>query len=943
MRAVTETNGAASDSARAGEDERFRLFALCNDTRAEYPRDSLAHRLFEARVERNPESIAVVFEDTCLSYRELNDRANRLARRLRAAAVGPSSLAGIFVERSIELVVSLLGILKAGGAYVPLDPSYPKDRLAFMIEDARLSALVTEQRLIGEMPAHESQVICVDADLEEAPRSDDENLACTATPENPAYVIYTSGSTGRPKGVQIPHRALVNFLTSMERRPGLTEKETLLSVTTISFDIAALEIFLPLVAGARLVIVSREVASDGARLGRAIERSGATILQATPATWRLLLGAGWQGDGRLRLFCGGEALPLDLARSLLARGACLWNLYGPTETTIWSSAFQVRAEAERIFIGRPIANTEIYLLDERLDPVPVGEAGELYIGGDGLAIGYLDRPELTAEKFIPHPYGDEPGARLYRTGDLARYTPEGDLECLGRIDHQVKIRGHRVELGEIEAALREHPSVRESVVVAREDGAGDKRLAAYVVVGEDNLSFRARVGPELQEMLGKRLPGYMTPSAFVVLDALPLTPNGKVDRSALPAPGPSRAVTDRLLVAPRDPLEEQLVQIWEEVLNVCPVGIRDNFFELGGHSLLAARMMNEVEQACGRKLPLDTLYEEATIEALANLLLEQEDDRLRSAIVEVQAGGPRRPFFFLHGDYTGGGFYCLNLARRLDRDQPFYVISPHGADGGRIPQSIEEMARCRLETLRGLQARGPYLLGGFCNGGLVAFEMARQLEKAGERVDLLAVVYALARNTRLGIIQSVVSGFDRLFGLDPDRQLEHFLFLRSRIARSKRALSRYAERLGELSRAEPDEQIAFIQNGAKTIFGKPGLLQQAQYQNEKAGLREVSRWDMTAKYNRLMQGYVPRRYKGRITLFWPEGVIRYPDDPTMGWGRVTSGGVDLYPIPGRHLTCITRHADVLAERLNACLHEAQAKSESSPAGFCSRRVYAPGQ
>ncbi|HET9533334.1 MAG TPA: amino acid adenylation domain-containing protein [Blastocatellia bacterium] len=929
MSAVTETNKTVLHSPPLAE---------CTDTQAEYPRDSCIHQLFEAQVERTPHKIAVVFEDSRLTYSELNARSNRLAHHLRRLGVGPESLVAVFLDRSPDMIVALLGILKAGGAYVPLDPSYPKDRLAFMMEDAQITALVTERRLFEELPAHTSQVVCVDAISETASQDDDENSDCRATAEDLAYVIYTSGSTGRPKGVQVLHRAVVNFLFSMQRRPGLTDEDILLSTTTISFDIAALEIFLPLITGACVVVVSRDVATDGTQLAAEIARSRATILQATPATWRLLLGAGWEGDRKLRMLCGGEALPPDLAARLLERGGCLWNLYGPTETTIWSSLYQVKPGDEKILIGRPIANTQIYLLDEELKPVPVGTPGELYIGGDGLARGYLNRPELTAEKFIKNPISDEPGSRLYRTGDLAQRMPDGQIECLGRIDHQVKIRGFRIELGEIEAALREHASVRESVVVAREDAPGDKRLVAYVVLDSraPELDSATRAG-EMRNLLSARLPDYMIPSAFVAIDRLPLTPNGKIDRNALLAPDRMRPEGRQPLIAPRDPLEHQLVQIWEDVLEVRPIGVRDNFFELGGHSLLAAQMMNEVEQACGKRLALDKLYREATIEALASLLLEGEQQARQSPIVEIRAGGSRQPFFFLHGDHSGGGFYCLNLARRLESDQPFYVLPPHGTDGGRIPPSIEGMAACRLRTLRELQPRGPYLLGGFCNGALVAFEMARQLEREGERVDLLALVYVSATNTRLGAVQTVVRRLSSLFGVEPEKQLEHFLYLRSRIVRSKRALTRYKSRLTELWRAEADVQLAFIQSKAKRLMEKKGRSlsarrgsadvagrDKATVSNQNgAGAKMATRWDITADYSRLMHGYVPRRYKGRITLFWPEEVARFPGDPTMGWRKVAAGGVEVYPIAGRHLTCITRHVDVLADRLNACLQKVQ--------------------
>ena len=464
---------------------------------------------------------------------------------------------GLCVERSLDMVVGLLGILKAGGAYVPLDPTYPAERLAFMLEDAQVPLLVTQQHLLTQLPAHATKVVCLDADAAVLAQQSKANSLSAATSDHLAYVIYTSGSTGRPKGVQILHRAVVNFLLSMRQQPGLTAQDTLLAVTTLSFDIAALELFLPLLVGARLIVASRDTAADGVALAETLTRARVTAMQATPITWRLLLAAGWQGNPDLKILCGGEALPLDLAQQLLPRAASLWNLYGPTETTIWSTLCKIEPGYEVITIGRPIANTQIYLLDPQLQPVPVGVPGELYIGGDGLARGYLNRPELTAERFIPHPFSNESGARLYKTGDLARYRPDGTIEHLGRLDYQVKLRGFRIELGEIEALLAQHPAVRQAVVVAREDVPGDKRLVAYVALREKQT---ATVG-DLQSHVMKQLPTYMVPSAFVLLEAFPLTPNGKVDRRALPAPEHTRPELREAFVAPCTPTEEVVTGI----------------------------------------------------------------------------------------------------------------------------------------------------------------------------------------------------------------------------------------------------------------------------------------------------------------------------------------------------------------------------------------------
>ncbi|MGK7876876.1 MAG: amino acid adenylation domain-containing protein [Xenococcaceae cyanobacterium] len=802
----------------------------------DYLSNKCIHQLFESQVERTPDDIAVIFEEQQLTYRELNRRANQLGHYLQALQVGPEVLVGICMKRSLEMVIGLLGILKAGGAYVPLDPAYPQERLAFMIENSQLPVLLTERDQLARLPHHRTEVVCLDTDWETIARHSEENPDSGVAPDNLAYTIYTSGSTGKPKGVQILHRAVVNFLTSMSQAPGLTNQDVLLAVTTISFDIAALELYLPIAVGARVVLVSREVASDAAQLSKVLAESGATVMQATPATWRMLLAAGWQGNQQLKILCGGEAMTRDLANQLQERSASVWNMYGPTETTIWSAVYRVEFGNNSVSIGRPIGNTQIYLVDpdrrqrnDPIKPVPVGESGELLIGGVGLARGYLNRPELNDEKFIPDPFSKEPGARLYRTGDLARYLPDGNIEFIGRVDHQVKIRGFRIELGEVEAVLSQHPAVREAVVVAREDIPGDKRLVAYLVsdisvervplqsnclvewegnpaIGlttvdispsgiclenipadwkegqslrlclqlpgvQDELElegtlvwrwqeragilfrtapteqalvcqsinyiahtegfvvndlrrtearmplqstclaefesgrilelttqdisrggirlvaneadiwkedqslrlwlklpgvrdelclrgtvvwhFRESAGiafettptqqaqihqsieyiietqrlslTHLRSFLKEKLPEYMVPSTFVILNVLPLTPNRKVDRRALPAPNQARLVLDEAFVAPRTPAEEQLAQMWTKVLRVERVGVHDNFFELGGHSLLTAQLLSQVRETFGVELPVHSLFEAPTVAGLAQAIAVVQD------------------------------------------------------------------------------------------------------------------------------------------------------------------------------------------------------------------------------------------------------------------------------------------------------------------------------
>ncbi len=584
-------------------DERETLLVRWNDTEGARLDDRTASELFEAQVEATPDATAVIFEDRHVTYRALDEQANRLARHLVALGAGPGSLIGLCVERSPAMVVGLLGILKSGAAYVPLDPSYPSERLAFMLQDAAVTLLVTEEALAGSLPEHGARIVAMDADAEAISACESANLPRRATPADPAYVIYTSGSTGRPKGVMVPHRALVNFLSSMARRPGLGQADTLVAVTTLSFDIAGLEVFLPLTTGAKLVIATADTAADGRELRALLESSGATALQATPATWRMLVEAGFQAQGDFKALCGGEALPPDLVAPLLHRTGRVWNMYGPTETTIWSTCAEITPDDPRVTIGRPIDATTVVVLDPRGEPVPVGVPGELHIGGRGVALGYLGRPDLTAERFVPDPFrgGD---ARMYRTGDLVSFRADGALVYHRRLDHQLKVRGYRIEPGEIESVLSEHPAVVQCAVIVREDRPGDPRLVAYVVPR----GGRSITASDARRHLRAKLPEYMIPQHVVELAALPLSPAGKLARRELPPPagaGPARKAR-----RPETPSETWLAGIWSEVLGTEEIAASDNFFDLGGHSLLSMMVVARVEQERGLRVsPRDLLVQ----------------------------------------------------------------------------------------------------------------------------------------------------------------------------------------------------------------------------------------------------------------------------------------------------------------------------------------------
>lgn len=593
--------------------------AQWNSTHADFPEELTLPQLFQEQAAETPTRIAVEDEEGFLTYADLNIRANQLAHYLRHLGVGAETRVGICLHRRLDMMVALLGVLKTGAAYVPIDPKYPAERTSYVLKDSEAAVLVTERALADHLPDTPATIVKMDEQWQEIAKAGVDNLSQIACSDNIAYVIYTSGSTGKPKGVQISHRALTNFLFSMKTLPGIGADDVLLAVTTLSFDIAGLELYLPLIAGGRVKILNAEAAMDGKRLRQEIA-AGVTIMQATPTTWLLLLEAGWQGKQDLKILCGGEALVPELARRLVGKSHSLWNMYGPTETTIWSALERVEQVGSRVSIGKPIANTDVYILDEKLEAVPFGTAGELCIGGDGLARGYWKKPELTAEKFIPHPSSKQRGARLYRTGDLARFTPEGKLECLGRIDLQVKVRGFRIELGEIEAALSECEGVEQAAVVARDIQAGEKQLVAYVV-SRSGMEHDQEFLPRLRTYLREKLPEYMVPAQFMFLEALPLTPNGKIDRRALPAP-PAKAKTEKD-DEQRTPVQELTAGIWQDVLQVPHVGLTENFFELGAHSLLATRVISRIRAVFGVELPLRVLFETPTVTQLA-ARIEQE-------------------------------------------------------------------------------------------------------------------------------------------------------------------------------------------------------------------------------------------------------------------------------------------------------------------------------
>ena len=869
------------------EGERRRVLVEWNDTKRDYSKASV-HELFEAQVERRPEAVALVWGEQQLSYGELNRRANQLAHELRCKGVGPEAVVGVCVERSPDLIVALLGVLKAGGAYVPLDPALPRERLLFMLRDAGAQVLLTQDHLHTKLSEAPARVVCLDSDAEAISKQPSENCRSGVGPENLAYVIYTSGSTGLPKGVEVPHRALSNFLASMQVRPGLTEEDTLLAVTTASFDIAALELYLPLIVGARVILVSRNTATDGRRLRESLATSGATCMQATPTTWRLLVNAGWEGNADLKVLCGGEALPRELANELAARASAVWNMYGPTETTVWSAMHPVTSETGPVFVGRPIANTELYVLDSELQPVPIGVPGDLYIGGDGLARGYRNQPELTAEKFVPHPFSRQAGSRLYNTGDLARYRADGNLELLGRRDHQVKIRGFRVELGEIEAALGEHPAVQATAVVVRDDGPGEQRLVAYAVLQPGSLA-RAE---ELHSFLKSKLPDYMLPARFEFLPSLPVSPSGKVDRRALPAPASGKQEGEAESSAPGTELEKKLAGIWADVLKLDRVSVHDNFFDLGGHSLLAVKLVAHVEKVLGRILPVISVFQAPTVSELAVLLSTPGSLEKVPGVFPIQPKGSQPPFFCM-----GAGSLFRPLALRLGLDQPFVGLGTVKSDLCDLPAPfrLEDIATALVRKLRRLQPRGPYFLGGWCADGVIAYEVAQQLSAQGEKVGLLVLLDAW----------------------NPARWKEYSRLERSRIRLRRRVGKNLTNLWGHGLRetlADYEWRRKFRSLRHRIWYSYYRFMLAAQGQID----------DRFRKFSRVgyftVREYIPKPYSGPTLLIQSGPDAQRVEDPGLGWSGLLVGKSEIQFIPGGHKGIFLEpNVELLANTLKRCL------------------------
>lgn len=886
------------------EPERHEITVRWNDTATKYDDVETLQSWFELQVENTPDALALTYEGRHFTYQQLHRRTNQLAHHLKTLGVGPDVRVGVCAERSIEMVVALMGILKAGGCYMPLDPDYPINRLALMLEDAQPPVILTQQGLLQRLPAHEATAICLDSEWDRIAAEPDTNLGVQSTRNDAAYVIYTSGSTGKPKGVVNIHEAIVNRLQWMQDAYRLTASDRVLQKTPYSFDVSVWEFFWPLVTGASLVMARPAGHRDPEYLAQLIAQEKITTLHFVPSMLRLFLeSAKLPKHSSIRqVFCSGEELGADLQRIFFAASdAELHNLYGPTEAAVDVTYWACRRDDRRSFvpIGRPIANTQIYILDHKLSPVPIGVSGELHIGGIGLARGYLNRPELTAERFITDVVSRRNGARLYKTGDLSRYLPTGEIQYLGRIDHQVKIRGFRIELGEIGAVLAQHPGIKQCVVTAREERPGEKMLVAYFEAQADT----APETNELRAYLKKELPEYMVPATFVRMERLPLSPNGKIDTKVLPAPEQKSGESHENFLAPRDSVEQVLAQLWAKVLSLPRVGLNDNFFELGGHSLLAVRIIVEIEKIYGQRLPLATLLQAPTVGALAEVLRRENWKPSWSSLVPLQPGGSKLPLFLIHS-HGGNVLEYYPLANHLDQDQPVYALQARGLDGN-IPkgESLEQIASAYLKEIRTLQSEGPYLLGGFCFGGLVALEAAQQLQAAGQKVALVVMI----QTTHPG-----ASAFAP--GSSPANRWWHRTAKRIDLERDnllQRGFGYFGDRLRRTREVmQARTQIAFDKkmsnaNGHKKRTSMAYIL-------ELLGM----------EHDRAFMNYVPRPYNGDVLLF--RATKQLPGmlaDRSLGWKSVVKGRLEILELPGHQQNILIEPRVLkLAEELQSRLH-----------------------
>ncbi|MCB8949264.1 MAG: amino acid adenylation domain-containing protein [Ardenticatenaceae bacterium] len=875
--------------------EKQQILVDWNDTAVPLSPIAFFHEQVANWAQQTPDAPALIFGAQQMSYQTLNRRANQLAHALQSRGIGPESKVGIFLDRSFDMIVALLAVLKAGGAYVPLDTTYPADRLAYMMADADLVLVLTAESLRDKLPSNERAVLCLDSDWTNQVASQPVGNPVSAVAlANLAYIIYTSGSTGRPKGVGVTHRGVVNLAEGLRKQFAVSADSRVLQFASFSFDASVAEVVQALQHGAALVLAPKSELLMGASFVQLMQQQAVSVVTLPPSALALLNPADFPA---LRtIVSAGEACSAEIVAKW-SQGRRFVNGYGPTEGTVGAIMAVLNPDDPQPVLGRPLPNYQIYLLNPQLQPVPVGVAGEIHIAGVGLARGYLNRPELTAEKFIPNPFSAKAGDRLYKTGDLGRYLPDGRIEFLGRIDHQVKIRGFRIELGEVEAALRQHTAVQDVLVLAQEDESGTQ-LVAYVVGQAEDLV-------DLRPFLNQSLPNYMVPAAFVVLDQFPQTPNGKIDRKALPAPGEQVTTVDDTFAAPQDILEMQLAQIWQEVLKQPSISMEANYFELGGHSLQAVTLFAAIEKRLKLRLPVSLLFEAPTIRQLAAAIRQREDAPDWSSLVPIQPRGTKSPLFCVHGG-AGHVFHYHDLAQLLGTERPFYALQPKLDEKTHqsIFAAVEEMATHYISEIKTVQPEGPYLLSGFCFGGVVVYEMAQQLVQAGDEVGLLVFIDPSTPENKPHLAEVV----------PPE-------VIAARLVRHKQNMAQLGllARLGYILKSGKNRMTAYWNLFYRALIrdwrrGRAKFFQHYLRWQHVVPTRFSDFYFMHVVSSYATQLYYPQTFPGEAILFY--STLENDGDKSLGWSGLPEAGLKMYEVESTHLGILKRpYIDQVAAEL----------------------------